>query len=1510
VAGLVAAYSFDEGSGTTVADASGNGNTGTISNATWVQGKYGNGLQFTGATNSYVSVPDAASLDLTTAVTLEAWVNPSSLASPGSSDWCAPIAKDHPTSAANDISYALYAAAGTGTPPAEHVLVSSGDKGVSASSNLALNAWTFLASTYDGANLKIYVNGTLITSKAQTGQIVEVNAPLKIGGDWDSEMFTGVIDEVRVYNMALTQAQIQTDMNTPIDGLPPTVSLTAPAAGSTVSGTAVTVSANASSAVGVANVQFLLDGSNLGAAVTAAPYQIAWDSTTVSNGTHTLGARVTDASGNTATASESVTVNQNTPLTVSITSPANNSTFAGTLLLSANASDTVTTVSSVQFSVDGTKVGSAITAPPYQVNWDSTSVTDGTHTISATATDANGNTANSSVSVQTVNGGVFGAVTATPVVAINLILMHTGKLLLFEGQGTSAQVFDPATGTFTAVPLTRTDLWCAADAQLPDGRIFVPGGHNPAGLGSPMANLFDPATDTWTALPNMAYPRWYPTATTLPDGRMLVTAGDNTSDTDHVPYPEVYNPVTNSWTTLTGAYLLHPSYPHMFVLPGGQVAATGSSVQAVATYELNVATQTWTTVDPTVVDGASSVMYRPGLVMKEGTASDSGVPGSAAATTYTVDLTQPNPSWQQTASMHYPRATNTNLVIQPDGNVMIFGGSTSTAGNNNATAVLPTELWNAATKTWKVMASLAVPRMYHSTAVLLPDGRIMTSGQGGDAGLTDELSYQMYSPPYLYYQGGRPSITSVSASTLAYGGSFTVTTPDAASISSVVLIRPGATTHGFDEDQRYVPLTFSQSPGGLTVQEPADGTSAPPGYYMLFLVNSKGVPSVASWVRLPAPYEDTQPPTAPTNLAASGGVATVALTWTASTDDVQVNQYNVYRSTTSGFTPSPSTLVGTSTTTAYTDNVAAGTYYYLITAQDVGGYVSSPSNQATGTSQPDTTPPTATMTSPANGATVSGTVAVAANATDDVAVASVQFVLDGTNYGSPLTTAPYSFSWNSATVANGTHTWAATATDTSGNTATSATITVTVNNASLPGLVASYGLDEGSGTTVHDSSTKNNNGTVSNATWTAGYYGNALQFSGATNSDVTVNDSASLDLTTGLTLEAWVNPSTLSSPDSDWVAAVAKEHRNSGNDVAYALYAATGAATPPALHLLFGSTDVGLQGSSALPLNTWTFLTGTYDGSTMKLYVGGTLVASQAHTGSVTKTTDPLRIGGDWSGEMFTGVIDNVRIYNRALSASEIQSDMTTAISARPLLVQDAAAGGGGDPLTPSLLAPVVHEAIARWHAAGVSDDRLQVLADVKLTVADVPRPYLGMNVGDQVWLSRKAAGYGWFTDPGNDRAFAAGGVRGMDLLTAVMHEFGHILGMDRAGATDAMAAALPPATRRNPAAEDFNPPATAPLATAPTWQAAEAPDRPSDAMAPATVRSAAPPGAGPGPRRVPGPRLGLAKRPRRGPLPDPRTRQVAGGAGHEPARRRFRRLGPTGGRPGGGSLGPGFHRR
>jgi outer membrane protein assembly factor BamB len=204
------------------------------------------------------------------------------------------------------------------------------------------------------------------------------------------------------------------------------------------------------------------------------------------------------------------------------------------------------------------------------------------------------------------------------------------------------------------------------------------------------------------------------------------------------------------------------------------------------------------------------------------------------------------------------------------------------------------------------------------------------------------------------------------------------------------------------------------------------------------------------------------------------------------------------------------------------------------------------------------------------------------------------------------------------------------------------------------GLVAAYGFDEGTGTTVTDASGNGNTGTITNATWAAtGKFGKALQFNG-TSARVNIPNAASLQLTTGMTLEAWVNPSSVT---SKWRDVIYK-----GNDNYYLEATSTNASKPDA-GMIAGGSYADAVGTSALAANTWSYLTETYDGSTLKLYVNGTQVASVAHTGAIATSTNALQIGGDTIySQYFAGLIDEVRVYNVALTAAQIQSDMTTPV--------------------------------------------------------------------------------------------------------------------------------------------------------------------------------------------------------------------------------------------------------
>ena len=323
-AGLVAAYGFDEGSGTTVTDASGNGNTGTISNATWAaSGKYGKALQLNG-TNALVTVPNAASLQLSAGMTLEAWVNPSSI----TSKWRDVIYKG------NDNFY-LSATSTNASRPDAGMIAGGSYADAYGTAKLTANSWSYLTETYDGSTLKLYVNGTQVASTAHTGAIATSTNPLQIGGDSIyGQYYAGLIDEVRVYNVALIAAQIQTDMTTPVNNGPDTTPPTQPGTLSTnvVSASEVDLSWGASTDnVGVTGYRiercsgtgctnFAQIGTTTGTGTT---YK---DTTTVASTTYSHRVRATDAAGNLSTYSNTASATTPTPDTTPPTQPGTLST--------------------------------------------------------------------------------------------------------------------------------------------------------------------------------------------------------------------------------------------------------------------------------------------------------------------------------------------------------------------------------------------------------------------------------------------------------------------------------------------------------------------------------------------------------------------------------------------------------------------------------------------------------------------------------------------------------------------------------------------------------------------------------------------------------------------------------------------------------------------------------------------------------------------------------------------------------------------------------------------------------------------------------------------------------------------------------------------------------------------------------------------------------------------------------------------------------------------------------
>jgi hypothetical protein len=246
-------------------------------------------------------------------------------------------------------------------------------------------------------------------------------------------------------------------------------------------------------------------------------------------------------------------------------------------------------------------------------------------------------------------------------------------------------------------------------------------------------------------------------------------------------------------------------------------------------------------------------MFLPGKILRTGTAGNPNQTVQATATTQVLDMSVVNPKWRLTAPMAFPRSHH-NLTSLPDGTILATGGGRTSSANDIALAVHEAELWSPTTETWRTMAAAQSPRLYHGTSLLLPDGRVLVAGSGRPDGLgVNQFNAEIFSPPYLF-KGPRPTISSA-PSQVSHGSSFAVDTPDVGRIASVSLVRLSSVTHGFNIDQRYLELPFQSGAGGLTVQAPANTNLAPPGNYMLFLVDTNGVPSLAAVVRLPAPGE-------------------------------------------------------------------------------------------------------------------------------------------------------------------------------------------------------------------------------------------------------------------------------------------------------------------------------------------------------------------------------------------------------------------------------------------------------------------------------------------------------------------------------------------------------------------------------------------------------------------------------------------------------------------------------
>lgn len=451
-----------------------------------------------------------------------------------------------------------------------------------------------------------------------------------------------------------------------------------------------------------------------------------------------------------------------------------------------------------------------------------------------------------------------------PINPVHVALMHNGKVLIVSGSGNDPSNHDLQAGVWTpGADTVRTfridwDMFCNGMVILPDGQPFVLGGtlrYDPF-FGEPKTAAFNPATETFVNAPNMSGGRWYPTGTVLSNGFVLVDSGLNNTSGSINTTVQIFNTTTRSWTPAGTVFGGVPLYPRQHLLPDGKVFESGANPNSQI---FDPVAHTWTPFPKTgsgvTRDYGTSVLlpltpadgFKPKVIILGG--GNLGVSPNATNTTQLIDLSVPNPTWVTGPNMADARV-QLNATILPNGKVLVSGGSGK--DEDASTKVLAAQLYDPATNTFSSASTMAFARLYHSNTLLLPDATVLAVG-GNPARGDFEPHIEIYQPAYLFTSTGglapRPQIAAAPA-TIRYGAPFHVQSPEAANIKSVVLMRPGAVTHAFDMEQRMIGLSFTTAAGVLDVTAPVKGDLAPPGYYLLFILNAQGVPSVAHFVHV------------------------------------------------------------------------------------------------------------------------------------------------------------------------------------------------------------------------------------------------------------------------------------------------------------------------------------------------------------------------------------------------------------------------------------------------------------------------------------------------------------------------------------------------------------------------------------------------------------------------------------------------------------------------------------
>ena len=454
--------------------------------------------------------------------------------------------------------------------------------------------------------------------------------------------------------------------------------------------------------------------------------------------------------------------------------------------------------------------------------------------------------------------GVFGAPVTWPLIGLHVVLLPDGRVMSYgtdergqQGGQFVYDVWDPTLGTDTAAHTvltntTGTDIFCSGQSVIAgSGEVLITGGdltiNGQRNFSNQQTTVFHPQTNTVTAAEPMLYARWYPSVVSLPNGDKLVLGGRQDPGTA-ILTPEVYQQGTG-WRTLWGATSDAAfggagwSYPRAVVAPDGKVFVLG--YDGIMFYLDPAGNGTITQLTQQTLSGdyrLPTLMFAPGKVLSV----------RSRQKVIVVDLNGQQPAITTSQNIDQLRFWS-NATVLADGEVLVTGGS---AVDNQLTGVAyAAEIWDPATGQWTLGASAVKPRLYHSTALLLLDGSVLTAG-GGAPGPVNNLNAEIYFPPYLFDASGQPAARPWivnSDNPLHVNQQFAVTVGRADPISRVTLVRTGSATHGFNPDQRFLQPGFTQSGQTLAVQLPANVNDLLPGYYLLFVFNQAGVPS-AAWI--------------------------------------------------------------------------------------------------------------------------------------------------------------------------------------------------------------------------------------------------------------------------------------------------------------------------------------------------------------------------------------------------------------------------------------------------------------------------------------------------------------------------------------------------------------------------------------------------------------------------------------------------------------------------------------